>query len=193
MVYLLGVVCIVGQQDVLVVLYLEVESAVNAFVCLHAVAQFLGVASVELCHSHGSHTVLDVDGYGLSKLYVLDVLDRRYKVECNLAVVDVDVFGMEVALVEAVFVYLNTLLALGLHLQVLVYDECSARLYQRCVVVEAFEISLFCAVDVEVVGVGGSNHRHPWTQPMERAVELIGFYHHIVALVRENVVGAVVF
>ena len=70
LVYLLGVVCVVGEQDVSAVVYLEVEASVYAAVCLHAVLEFFGCASGELCHCHCCDAVVDVDGHGLSELYV---------------------------------------------------------------------------------------------------------------------------
>ena len=99
---------------------------------------------------------------------------------------------MEVAFVLAVFVYLDAVLHVLLHLQVFVDDEGTARLDQFCVVAEAFQISLLGAVDVEVVWVGRCDDAHPWTQPVEAAVELICLDYYVVALVGEDVVGAVI-
>ena len=161
---LLRVVGIVREEHVLVVLYLEVEASLHSAVCLHAVLQFFGVTSGELCHCHGSHGVFDIDGYGLSELNALDCLNGRNEVECYLSVLDDDVLGMEVALVAAVVVNLYAFLHVLLHLQVAVDDKCAARLNECGVVAEALEVSL---VDVEVVRVCGCDDGHPRTQPME--------------------------
>ena len=175
-----------------VVLDFEVEATLHAPVCLHAVTQFFGVASGELCHCHCRHGVLYIDGDGLSQLYAFYCFYGRNEVECYLAVVYFHVVGMEVAFVAAVFVHFHTLLHILFHFQVAVYDECSAGLYECGVVPEAFEIGFFCAVDVEVVGVGGGDYCHPRAQPVERTVELVGFYDDVVALAGEYVVASVV-
>ena len=99
---------------------------------------------------------------------------------------------MEVALVEAVFIDLHPLLHVGLHLKSFVDDEGTARLDECGVVAETFQIGLFGAVDVEMVGVGAGDDRHPGAQPVERTVEFIGLNHHVVALFGEDIVGAVV-
>ena len=164
---LLRVVGIVREEHVLVVLYLEVEASLHSAVCLHAVLQFFGVTSGELCHCHGSHGVFDVDGNGLPELNALDCLDGRNEVECYLSVLDDDVLGMEVALVATVVVNLYAFLHVLLHLQVAVDDECAARLDECGVVAEALEVGFLGAVDVEMVRVCGSDDGHPWTQPME--------------------------
>ena len=99
---------------------------------------------------------------------------------------------MEVTFIAAVCIHLHSILHVSLHLQVLVDYEYASRLYQSGVVAEAFEISLFGAVYVEVVRVGRGDHAHPRTEPMEAAVELVGLYHHVVALFAEDIVCAVV-
>ena len=183
---------VVGKEYELVVLDLEVEAAVHASVCLHSVAQLIGCAAIQLCHCHCSHTVGDVDWHRLSEFYACHVLDRRDEVECDSAILYLDVLCVEVAFVLAVFVYLDAVLHVLLHLQVFVDDEGTARLDQFCVVAEAFQISLLGAVDVEVVWVGRCDDAHPWAQPVEAAVELICLDYYVVALVREDVVGAVI-
>ena len=99
---------------------------------------------------------------------------------------------MEVALVLAVFVYLDTVLYVLLHLQTFVDDECTARLDQFSIVTETLQISLLGAVDVEMVWVCSRDDAHPWAQPVETAVKLICFNDNIVALVGEDIVGAIV-
>ena len=98
---------------------------------------------------------------------------------------------MEVTFCQAVVITAYTILQFFLHLQSAVNDKCPTRLNECGIVAEAFQISIFGAVDIEMVGVSGSNDRHPWTQPMERTVELIGLDNNIIAI-RENVVGAIV-
>ena len=99
---------------------------------------------------------------------------------------------MEITLVETIFVDGDTFLHIGFHLQILVEYQRSARLDQCGIVPETFQISLFCSIDVEMVGIGRGDDRHPRTEPMERTVELISFNHHVVAVVREDIVCAVV-
>ena len=57
---------------------------------------------------------------------------------------------------------------------------------------EAFEVCLFCSVDVQMIGVCGSDDRHIRGQPMERAVELVCFDDGIRAFLREQQIGAVI-
>ena len=71
-------------------------------------------------------------------------------------------------------------------------DERTARLDQFCIVTEAFEISLLGTIDVEVIRICRCDDAHPWAQPVETAVKLICLDDYEVALVRENVVGAIV-
>ena len=73
--YFFRVVGLVGNQHMALVLDLEVESAFHPVIGLHAIAQFLSVATVELCHSHSGDSVLNIDRNRMSELYVLDVLD----------------------------------------------------------------------------------------------------------------------
>ena len=167
LVYLLRVVGIIREQDVAAVLDFEIKATVNAMVCLHAILQFFSCASVELCHSHSSHSVLDIDRNRLAEFHIFHVLDRRYEVELYLAIVDYDVFGMEITLIEAVFVHLYTWLHVLLHLQILVYDECATWLYECGIVAETLKICFLCSVYVEMVGVGCCDYAHPRAQPME--------------------------
>ena len=99
---------------------------------------------------------------------------------------------MEVTLAERVVIAAHARLQAGLHLQVAVDDERTLGLDERGVVGETFEVSLLGSVDVEMVGIGRGDDTHPGSQPMERAVELVGFYHHIVTTA-ENIVGGIVF
>ena len=183
---------IVGEQHMAVVLNLEVESAVYTPIGLHAILQFLGSAAIKLSHSHGSDAVVDVDRHWLSEFYILHTLNRRHKVESDVAVVDADVLSMEVAFVAAILINLNPFLAILFHLQSAMNDKRTAWLNECSVMAEALKICFLCAIDVEMVGIGGCDDAHPRTQPMERAVELVGFYHYEVTLVRKNVVCAVV-
>ena len=129
---------------------------------------------------HGGDAVLDVDGHGLSELDVLDALDGRDEVERDLAVVDADVLGVEVALVEGIVVAVDAGLQVLLHLESAVDDERAAGLDELGVVAERLEIGLLGAVDVEVVRVGGGDDGHPRGQPVERTVELVGLDDHEV-------------
>ena len=189
---LVGMVGIVRQQHVAVVLDLEIEPSVHAAVALHALAQFLSRATVELCHRHSSHAVLDIDGNGLSQFYMRHALDGRDEVERYLAVVYPDVLGMEIALVQTVFVDRHTRLYLLLHLQVGMQDECATRLDERGVVPETLQVGFFSTVDVQVVGVGGCDDAHPRSEPVETAVKLVSLDDDIVAVVTQDIVGAIV-
>ena len=152
-----GVVGIVAQHHMAVVFHLEVETAVHTTVGGHPVAQLAVGAPAELGHGHGGHGVLDVDGHRLSKAHVVDPPGGRDEVEGDFSVVDDDVLGMEVTLVAAVVEGPHALAHLWLHLQSAVDDECASGLDERGVVAETLEVGLFCAVDVEMVGVGGSD------------------------------------
>ena len=185
-------VCVVGEQHMSAIVYLKVEATVYAMVCLHAILKFFCVASSELCHCHSCDTVVDVDWHGLTELHSLHVLYWRDEVEGDCSVIDDDILSMEVALMAAIVVHLHTFLHRLFHLQVAMYDECATWLNECCIVAEALKVCFFCAVDVEVVRVGCCDDTHPRAKPMERAVELVGFYHYIVAFVRDYVVGTVV-
>ena len=71
-------------------------------------------------------------------------------------------------------------------------DEITARLYEAGVVTETFKIGFFISVDIQMVGIGAGDNRSPWTKPMERAVELIGFYNNILTLCTKDVIRAIV-
>ena len=71
-------------------------------------------------------------------------------------------------------------------------DECASGVDERGIVLEALPIGLGGAVDVEVVGVGGGDDGNVGRQLVERAVILVGFDDHVVALVGEQQVGAIV-
>ena len=183
-------VAVVAEEHVAWVVDLEVEATLHSRVGLHAAAQFLRRAAVELCHCHGGDTILDIDGYGMAQRNLGHRLQRRYEVEDDLAVADADVGSVEVSLVAAVGVGLHPLGYVGLHLQSCVEDQRASGLYQFGVVAEALQVSLLCAVDVEMVGIGRGDDRHPGAQPVEGTVKLIGLYDHIVACQREDVVAA---
>ena len=100
---------------------------------------------------------------------------------------------MEIAFIESIFVHFYAGFNLGFKCQSLFDNECASLLYQGGVVLEAFHIGLFGAVDVEVVGVGRGDNAHPGVQPVERTVELVGLDNHKFALRTEDVVGAIVF
>ena len=69
------------------------------------------------------------------------------------------------------------------HFQITVNDQCTTRLNEFSVVTEAFEIGLFCTVDVEMIRVSRGDNAHPWTQPMKASVKLIGLNDHVIAAV----------
>lgn len=70
---------------------------------------------------------------------------------------------MEVTLVTAVGIGLHSLPHVGFHLEIGVDDEGASRLDELGIVAEALEVGFLGAVDVEVVGVGGCDDRHPWS------------------------------
>ena len=71
-------------------------------------------------------------------------------------------------------------------------NECTALFDEFCIMTETLKISLLSTIDIQMVGVGRGDNGHPRTQPMERAVELIGLNDYKVAVVREDVVGVIV-
>ena len=74
---------------------------------------------------------------------------------------------MEIALVEAVFVYLYAWANVGLHFQSGMYDKCSTFLYEFRIVTETFKVGLLGTIYIEMVGVGSCDDAHPWSEPME--------------------------
>ena len=188
---LFGVMGVVAEEDQLISLDLEIESAVNTCEGLHTIFQFLFGAAIKLCHRHCGNAVFDVDGDGLSEFDVGDILDGRDEVEIDFPVADADILCMEVAFVETVVIATDTLLQVLLHLKTTMDNQGTTWLDQFCIMAETLQISLFGAIDVEVVGVGRGDDAHPGVEPMERAVELIGLDDHVIG-VREDIVGAVV-
>lgn len=189
---LLGVMTVVGKENMARCAHLEIEPTVDSLVSFHSTTDLFGSTTVELGECHSGNTILDIDWYGLPEFHILDILYRRNEVESNLAVVDTDTLGMEVARIAAVGIGLDTILDIGFHLQAGMDDESTSWLDELRIVAEALEISLLSAVDIEVVGVGGSDNAHPRTQPVEAAVELIGLYNDVIAAVGENIVCAIV-
>ena len=53
---------IIRQEYQFVILDLKVETAVNSSVGLHAVTEFIGCATIQLCHCHCCHTICEVEG-----------------------------------------------------------------------------------------------------------------------------------
>ena len=99
---------------------------------------------------------------------------------------------MKVAFRAAVVVASDARLQVFQHLQPPMHDECPSGLHQGSVVAEALQISLLSAVDVQVVGICGRNHRGKRPQVVERAVKLVRFDDHIRAVLAEQVVCAVI-
>ena len=174
--------CIVAKEHQIGRFNLKVEPTVYAVVGFDTITQFFGVASVELCHSHCSNGILYIDGHGMAQGYVLYALDGRNEVERDVAVVYLHVLGMEVTFVEGVLVNLHARFHIGFQCQSLLNNQCATLLNERGVMAKALHIGFFGAIDVEVVGVGRGDNAHPWTQPMERTVELVGLDNHILAL-----------
>ena len=102
------------------------------------------------------------------------------------------VLGMEIALRAVVSVHAHALLRVGLHFESAVNNERATRLDKLGVVAETLKISLLGAVNVEVVGIGCRNNRGIRAQVVERAVKLVGLYHHIGRRLAQQVVGAIV-
>ena len=189
---LLRMVSIIAQEHMAAVIQLKVETAVNTSIGLHAILQLLGRTTIQLGHGHGGNAIVYINRYRLAELNASHILNGRDEVELYLTIVDGDVLGMEVALLTTVFVDADTLLHVGFHFQPTMDNQRATRLNETGIVAEALQISLFRAIDVEVVGVGRGDDAHPRAQPVERTVELVGLYHHIVALLAQNIVGAIV-
>ena len=100
------------------------------------------------------------------------------EIESDFAIVYLDVFCMEITLVQTVFINFVPWLHIGFHLQILVDDERTAFLDESGVVTETIQISLFGSINVQMVWVCGCDDTHPRLEPMERTVELIGFDNH---------------
>ena len=62
-------------------------------------------------------------------------------------------------------------------------NQCTAGLDEVRIVAEALKVGFFCAVDVEMVGIGGCDDSCVGTEMMERAIKLVSFYHHIVRFI----------
>ena len=163
-----------------VVLDFEVEPSLHAMIGRHAISQFFGRATVQLRHGHGSHAVLDVDGNGLTQFYAFYIFQGRNEIESDMTIFNFNILCMEITLVPAVVIDAYALLNRRLHFQIPMDNQRSTWLNERRVVTETLQISLFCAVDIQMVGVGGGDYTHPRTQPMKTAVELIGLDNDII-------------
>ena len=99
---------------------------------------------------------------------------------------------MEISCLTAVGIECDTRLHIGLHLESCVQDKITARDNEMAVMAETLEIGFFSTIDIQMVGIGGCNHTGIRTQPMERAVKLIGFYHHIRTFLAQDIIGSVI-
>ena len=63
-------------------------------------------------------------------MHILDAFDGGDEVECDLAVLDADILGMEIAFGETVVIAADTVLQLFLHLETAMDDQRTTRLYQ---------------------------------------------------------------
>ena len=113
---LLWMMRIVREEYMAIILYLEVETAINTTVCLHSIAQFFCRTAIELSHSHCRDTVFNVDRYWLSKLHILYIFNRRNEVESDSSVFNSYVLSMEIAFVAAVVIDSDTFLYVWFHL-----------------------------------------------------------------------------
>lgn len=100
------------------------------------------------------------------------------EVKDYLTVCYADVLRMEISFILGILIHAHSRLWFSLHYQSFAEDNGTARLHEGTVMAEGFEISLFRPVDVKVVRVSGCDDGHPRTEPMERAVKLISFYHN---------------
>ena len=85
---------------------------------------------------------------------------------------------MEVALLAAVGEGGDSRLHVGLHLQSRMYNKVSSGDYQMAIVAETLQVCLLGAIDVQMVGIRSGYYTRIGSQPMERAVKLVCFYHH---------------
>ena len=136
LVYLLRMVCIIREEDVLCIANAEIEATVNALVYHHTIANLIGSASIQLCHCHRCDAIVDVDRHWLSEVYACDILYRRDKVEGNLSVLYLYILCMEVSVLDGVGICAYTFLHIRLHLQSFVDDESAPWLDESGVMAE---------------------------------------------------------
>ena len=171
---------------------MKVEAAVHTSKGFHTRADLFSGEPGNLCESHRSNAILDVHSHRHSQLNVADVAEGRDKVKTDLSTADADVGGVEITGFAGVSVGGDAGGRVGLHLQPCVQDEKPSELDEFRVVAEALEVGLFCAIDVQVVGIRGGDDCGKGRESVEGAVELIGLDDDIVAFGREDVVRTIV-
>ena len=73
------------------------------------------------------------------------------------------------------------------------HDQCAIGTDKACVVRETFKISLFRAVDVQMVGVCSRNDRSIGLQMVERTIKLVCLYNDEITIIVEQVICRIVF
>ena len=131
-----------------IILYLEVEAAINTTISLHTFTQFFCSAAIELCHSHCSDTIFNIDWDGLTEFYILHYFYRRNKVKGYSSILYLDILSMEVTFLTTIIIYFDPFLYMLLHLKIFMNNECTTWLYEFCVMAETFKVSLFRAIYV---------------------------------------------
>ena len=164
---LLGMMGIVAKEYHLAVFDLESETTLNTGIGLHTDTQLLCRTTGKLSHCHCSNTVFYVDGNRLTKLYAFYTLDGRDEVKCDFAILYYDILCMEIAFVETVVITAYARLYILFHLKAAMDDKGTTWLDEFGVMTEALKISLFCSVDIQMIGVAGCYDAHPRTEPVE--------------------------
>ena len=158
---------IVAQYGVCGGLQFEVEAAVYPAEGGHAQLDFCIGGTVQMCQGHGGYAVFNVDADRYTQLDVLDARIWCHEIQEDFAPTNADVLGMEVAFRTSIGIDLHAFLHVWSQCQILMDDECAARADEGSIVAEAFQVGFGCAVDVQVVGVGGGDDAHPRAEPME--------------------------
>ena len=200
---LVGMMGVVVHDDEVGALDVEVKATLGSAEALQSLAQFIFGAAIEPTDGEGCRGIVHIDGCGDTGFEVaedvLSLLDD--KVEEDGAVADADIGGIEVgefAIIEprsirhdVIFGIAHFGIRSAIDLDATMFEQQATRTDEFGEMGERLAISLFGAVDVEVVGIARSDDGHIGRKRVERMVELVGLDGNQVALVAEHEVAVV--
>ena len=151
------------------------------------------VLAVQGSDGQGGDGVLDVDQARHAEREVRNGAVGRHQVEMVSSVTDGDMAGMEVGARVLQGIAVDGYVRRTADVRGLFHEQETVRPDLRRILREGFLDGLVGLVDVQMVGVGRADDGRIGRELQHRAVEFVGFCHHIPAAGLQQQVAAVVF
>jgi len=184
---------IIVDQDDSIFLQMEVETAFRTSKGCHAFSYFFRSHAVQPGKGNSGNPILYIYFYRNTQLNVGNTDIRANEVEVDLTVSDMDVFSIKIGFFcSGISIEFHTLFQPGRYVDAFLHEQATVGTNQRGEMFETFTIGFLCAVDIQMVRVGGSDDSHIRCQPVKRAVELVCLDHGQVTFIGQHQVTVIV-